>query len=152
MFIALRFSCLVTRNIVFLLVLLIFPFLVLVYLPVELFCPLVVLLCPFRKQPPQVFYKKAVLKNFTKFTGKHLWQNLFFNKVAGLRPEPCNFIKKGTPAQMYSCEFCEQLRVNASAIRSICLPTRNTVMIIRQSTRSTRNTICRSFIIDRFYL
>ena len=53
---------------------------------------------------------------------------------------------------MYSCEFCEQLRVNASAIRSICLPTRNTVMIIRQSTRSTRNTICRSFIIDRFYL
>ena len=31
-------------------------------------------------------YKK-VLENFTKFTGKHLCQNLFFNKVAGLRPE-----------------------------------------------------------------
>ena len=30
--------------------------------------------------------KKGVLKNFTKFTGKHLCQSLFFNKVAGLRP------------------------------------------------------------------
>ena len=30
----------------------------------------------------------AVLRNFAKFTGKHLCQNLFFNKVAGLRPAP----------------------------------------------------------------
>ena len=30
--------------------------------------------------------KKDVLRNFTKFTGKHLSQGLFFNKVAGLRP------------------------------------------------------------------
>ena len=30
--------------------------------------------------------KKGVLRNFTKFTGKHLCQSLFFNKVAGLRP------------------------------------------------------------------
>ena len=29
---------------------------------------------------------KGVLRNFTKFTGKHLRQSLFFNKVAGLRP------------------------------------------------------------------
>ena len=31
--------------------------------------------------------KKGVLKNFAKFTGKHLCQILFFNKVAGLRPQ-----------------------------------------------------------------
>ena len=30
--------------------------------------------------------KKSVLRNFTKFTGKHLCQSLFFNKFAGLRP------------------------------------------------------------------
>ena len=30
--------------------------------------------------------KKGVLRNFAKFTGKHLRQRLFFNKVAGLRP------------------------------------------------------------------
>ena len=40
-----------------------------------------------QKQPPEVFYKKGVLWNFTKFTGKYLCQSLFFNKVAGLRPE-----------------------------------------------------------------
>ena len=35
---------------------------------------------------PEVFYKKDALKNFTKFTGKHLCRNHFFYKVAGLRP------------------------------------------------------------------
>ena len=30
--------------------------------------------------------RKVVLRNFGKFTGKHLCQSLFFNKVAGLRP------------------------------------------------------------------
>ena len=29
---------------------------------------------------------KGVLRNFAKFTGKHLFHSLFFNKVAGLRP------------------------------------------------------------------
>ena len=35
-----------------------------------------------QKQPPEVFYKKTVLENFAKFTGKHLSQSLFFDKVA----------------------------------------------------------------------
>ena len=34
----------------------------------------------------EVSCRKGVLRNFTKFTGKHLCQNLFFNKVAGIRP------------------------------------------------------------------
>ena len=38
-----------------------------------------------QKQSQEVFYiKKGVYKNFTKFTGKHLCQSLFFNKVATL--------------------------------------------------------------------
>ena len=37
--------------------------------------------------------KKGVLRNFTKFTGKHLCQSLFLNKVAGLRRVPVNFVK-----------------------------------------------------------
>ena len=40
--------------------------------------------------------KKGVLRNFAKFTGKHLCQSLFFYKVACLRL-----------AQVFSCEFCE---------------------------------------------
>ena len=39
----------------------------------------------------KVFHKKAVLKNFAIFTGKHLCWNLFFNKNASL--QACNFIK-----------------------------------------------------------
>ena len=47
-----------------------------------------------RRSRPEVFCKKGVLKNFTKFTGKHLRQSLFFNKVAG---QAC---------QVFFCEFC----------------------------------------------
>ena len=37
-------------------------------------------------QSLEVSYKKGVLKNFAKFTGKHLNQSLFFlKKVAGLQ-------------------------------------------------------------------
>ena len=31
--------------------------------------------------------EKVFFRNFAKFTGKHLYQGLFFNKVAGLRPK-----------------------------------------------------------------
>ena len=50
-----------------------------------------------RSSRPEVFHKKGVLRNFAKFMGKHLCQNLFFNKVAGLRLWhrcfPVNFAK-----------------------------------------------------------
>ena len=49
--------------------------------------------------------RKEVLKNFAKFTGKHLCQSLFFDKV--YRPETYNVIKKETLAQVFSFEFCE---------------------------------------------
>ena len=59
----------------------------------------------FQKQPLEVFCKKGVLRNFTKFTGKHQCKSLIFNKVTGLRPatllktrllhrcSPVNFVK-----------------------------------------------------------
>ena len=55
-----------------------------------------------RSSRPEVFCKKGVLRTFLKFTGKHLHQSLFFNKVAGLfllkkrllhRCFPVNFAK-----------------------------------------------------------
>ena len=39
-----------------------------------------------RSSHPRCSVKKGVLRNFAKFTGKHLCQSLFFNKVSGLRP------------------------------------------------------------------
>ena len=46
---------------------------------------------------PDVFCKKGVIRNSTKFTGKHLCQNLFFNKVTG----------PSLLAQALYFEFCE---------------------------------------------
>ena len=52
--------------------------------------------------PPEVFCKKGVLRNFRKLTRKHLYQSLFFNKVADLR-----LAKKETMAQVFSCHVFE---------------------------------------------
>ena len=57
----------------------------------------------FRSSHQRCSIKKGAPKNFAKFTGKHLCQSLFFNKVAGL----CNFIKNKTLVQVFSCEFLE---------------------------------------------
>ena len=37
----------------------------------------------YRSSHTEVFRKKGFLKNFSKFTGKHLCQSLLFNKAAG---------------------------------------------------------------------
>ena len=37
----------------------------------------------YRSNRWQIIYKIVVLKNFAKFTGKHLYWSLFFNKVSG---------------------------------------------------------------------
>ena len=47
----------------------------------------------YRSSRPEVFFKKGCLRILVKFTGKHLCQSLFFNKVAGL--------------SLFSCKFCE---------------------------------------------
>ena len=56
----------------------------------------------FRSSCPDEFCKKGDLKNFAKFTGKHLRQSLIFSKK-----KKKNFIKTETLAQVFSCEFCE---------------------------------------------
>ena len=48
----------------------------------------------------EVFCKKGVLRNFAKFTKTPVPESLY-NKVA------CNFIKKETLVQLFSCEFCK---------------------------------------------
>ena len=60
-----------------------------------------VLLKLYRSSHRRCFFKKGVLRNFAKFTGKHLCQSLFFIK------KKINFIKKETLAQVLSCKFCK---------------------------------------------
>ena len=54
----------------------------------------------FRSSHRRCSVRKGTLRNFTKFTGKHLCQSLCFNKA-------CNFIKIEFMAMVFSCEFCE---------------------------------------------
>ena len=56
----------------------------------------------FRSISPEVFYKKGALRNFAKFTGEHLYQILFFNKVTGWGKKEK---KKEALAQVFSCDF-----------------------------------------------
>ena len=50
----------------------------------------------------------CVLRNFTKFTGKHLCQSLFFNKVASLRP--ATLFKKRLWHRCFPVDFVKFLR------------------------------------------
>ena len=88
--------------------------------------------------------KKGVLRNFTKFTGKHLCQSLFFNKVTGLRPAtllekrlwhrcfPVNFVKflrtpflQNTSGRLLLGEIVELISCQTSdAITVMCVPKR----------------------------
>ena len=61
-----------------------------------------------RSSRQDVFCKKGVLRNFTKFTGKHLCQSLFFNKVAGLRP--ATLLKKKLWHRCFPVNFVKFLR------------------------------------------
>ena len=52
--------------------------------------------------------KKSVLRNFAKFTGKHLCQRLFFNKVAG--PRPVTLLKKSLWHRFFPVNFAKFLK------------------------------------------
>ena len=56
----------------------------------------------FKSSDQRCFIKKGVLRNFTKFTGKHLCSSLFFNKVAGLR----QLVNRIMDAIFTECYFC----------------------------------------------
>ena len=56
-----------------------------------------------------MLYKRGVLKYFPKFTGKHLCQSLFFNKVAGLRPT--TVLKRKLWHRCFSMNFAKILRI-----------------------------------------
>ena len=60
----------------------------------------------FRSSRPEVFCKKGVLRNFAKFTGKHLCQSFCFSKVACL----C-LLKKRLRHRCFPLNFAKLLRI-----------------------------------------
>ena len=51
---------------------------------------------------------KNIFENFAKFTGKHLGQSFFFNKVAGLRP--ATLVKRRLWHRFFPVNFAKFLR------------------------------------------
>ena len=62
----------------------------------------------FISQKQEVLREKDVLRNFVKFTEKHLCQSLFYNKCAGLRP--ATLLKKRLYCMCFSVDFAKFLR------------------------------------------
>ena len=56
------------------------------------------------------YVRRVVLRNFTKFTGKHLCQSLFLNKVAGLRS--ATLLKKKLWHRCFPVNFAKVLRTS----------------------------------------
>ena len=57
-----------------------------------------------QKHPPEVFYKKSVLKNVAIFTGRHLCWSLFLVK---LQTFTSAILLKQTSRQLFSCKCCD---------------------------------------------
>ena len=75
----------------------------------------------------------SALKNLAKFTGKHLCQSLFFNKVAGLgnfitenlwttvSVSKCSVIVKQNMSEKQACILCQPVRAKMQKMRRINL-------------------------------
>ena len=55
----------------------------------------------------EVFCGKDVLRDFTKFTRKHLCHSVFFNKVAGLRHRPATLLKRRLWHRRFPVNFAQ---------------------------------------------
>ena len=61
-----------------------------------------------QKKLPKKRHKKGVFKNFVKLTGKHPCQNLFLNKVAGVRA--ATLLKKRLWHKCFPVNFAKFLK------------------------------------------
>ena len=89
----------------------------------------------YRRSHLRCSVRKGVLRNFTKFTGKHLCQSLFFNKETLAQTFSCDFfeISKNT-------FFTEYLRATASLVK---------LLSYSRKKKITRNNDLLSFVVTR---
>ena len=95
-----------------------------------------------RSSRPKMFCKKGVLRNITKFAGKHLYQSLIFNKVAGFKNE--------TLAQVFSCKFCK-ISKNAFFHRAPLVAASRYKVNIWFAIKSTHAFSKCNFVIDKIH-
>ena len=71
-----------------------------------------------RSSRPEVFCKRGILEQFTKFKGKHLCQSLFFNKVAGLKNTFFNRTPLVAASEISEINSIVLKEIKAMAVRS----------------------------------
>ena len=97
----------------------------------------------YRSSRLEVFCRKGVLRNFEKFTGKHLCQSLLFNKVAGLKH--VTLLKKRLWHSCFPVNFSKFLRTpSVAASENICEPADFQGRIGRSATLLKPNVFTRS--------
>ena len=84
-------------------------------------------LSPIRSSHRRCSVKKGVLGNFAKFTGKHLCQRLFLNKVVGLRPAA--LLRRSLWDRCFPVNFAKFLRRSLLQNNSVRLLLPNTYQI-----------------------
>ena len=78
----------------------------------------------FQNEPPEVFYENDIIKNFGKFTRKHLYWSCLCNKVARITPK--NLLKKRVQHRGFTVNSVKYLKTafldNLRASVSVVLP------------------------------
>ena len=74
-------------------------------------------ICNFFRRCSKVFDHIAALKNYSKLTGKQWCWNLFLIKLQAPYLQPASFIKKETPAHVFSCEFPRDCFCNFNSVK-----------------------------------
>ena len=92
--------------------------------------------------PAQKIYKKGILKNFAKFTEKHLLcQSLFLNKVAGLIP--ATLLKKRSWRKSFAVIIGKFFKT--PILKNIC------ELLLSISTSVSRVLVISTFFNDKFH-
>ena len=84
----------------------------------ELFSIILIIFISFRSSHWRCSVRKSVLKNFAKFTGKHLCQSHFFNKVVGWGLQL--YLKRYSGAGAFTYQFSETSK-NTYFIEHLCV-------------------------------
>ena len=103
-----------------------------------------------RSSRPKMLCKKCGLGNFAKFTGKHLCQSLFFNKVAG---RPATLLKKRLWHRCFPVKFAKFLRTTflSEHLRWLLLRVPNFVSVLRLCTiQNTSNSLAKTHLRTLF--
>ena len=92
-------------------------------------------MCWIQNQPIEVYYKKAVFKNFAIFTGKYLCWSLFLIRLQAWRP--ANLLKRDSNTDIFIVNIAIFLR--APVLKTICK--RLVLWIQRMNSQQWWNTI-----------